>query len=137
MRLMKAIKLNQLHNLVFAYLNFQHRSHHFYLIQVVKVNIKLQIFIKYLKFKLYIDIAEQAVKAWYKGSEIYDYNNPGFSQETGLFTQIVWKNSIYVGFQLTSSKVNDVFKITVTAYYLNPGNVMGEFENNVFPPRKN
>ncbi|WP_328401035.1 CAP family protein [Nocardia sp. NBC_00403] len=36
-------------------------------------------------------------KAWYDEIKDYDFNNPGYSQTTGHFTQVVWKNSQRLG----------------------------------------
>lgn len=30
-------------------------------------------------------------------ASMYDYDNPNFSEETGHFTQLVWKNTTTVG----------------------------------------
>ncbi|MFD7641741.1 CAP family protein [Kitasatospora sp. NPDC059795] len=38
-----------------------------------------------------------AVDFWYEGSAQYDYGRPGFSRETGNFTQLVWKATTKVG----------------------------------------
>ncbi|MFD8595042.1 CAP family protein [Kitasatospora sp. NPDC059646] len=38
-----------------------------------------------------------AVEAWYEGSVRYDFTAPGFSRETGNFTQLVWKSTTKVG----------------------------------------
>lgn len=38
------------------------------------------------------------VDYWYEdGAAAYNYSAPGFSQETGVFTQLVWKASTQVG----------------------------------------
>ncbi|KAG0222428.1 CAP domain-containing protein [Mortierella sp. GBAus27b] len=38
-----------------------------------------------------------AIKAWYDEEKKYDYNQPGFSGDTGHFTQVVWKGTKSVG----------------------------------------
>ncbi|MFE3444895.1 CAP family protein [Nocardia sp. NPDC059180] len=76
---------------------------------------------------------QRAVQIWYDEIANYDYNNPGFANNTGHFTQVVWKAStrLGVGFH---SKDN---KHVVVALYLEPGNVSGRgnFEQNVPRPR--
>jgi hypothetical protein len=42
-------------------------------------------------------IAQNAIGSWYGEVSAYDYSNPGFSGNTGHFTQVVWKNSIALG----------------------------------------
>ncbi|MDJ0677490.1 MAG: CAP family protein [Calothrix sp. MO_167.B42] len=73
---------------------------------------------------------EVPVQAWYDEDEDYDYNNPGFSSQTGHFTQVVWKNSTKVGCGKAKSVDGKVF---VVCNYDPPGNVQGQFSQNVLP----
>ena len=68
-----------------------------------------------------------SVDLWYKEIEYYDFKNPGFSPETGHFTCLVWKSSKTFGMGI--SIVND--KVVVTFNTSPPGNVIGQFEQNV------
>lgn len=43
-----------------------------------------------------------AIFAWYNEIKVYDYNYPVYSPETGHFTQIVWRNTQYIGCALGS-----------------------------------
>lgn len=43
------------------------------------------------------DNCRNAVDSWYEGSAQYDYAKPGFSRETGNFTQLVWRASTRIG----------------------------------------
>ena len=83
-------------------------------------------------------LANQAVTNWYNEVSDYDYNNPGFSSETGHFTQVVWKNST----QLGCGAARGVKTIQGTQYnafyvvcqYAPAGNVIGQFPENVMTP---
>ena len=44
----------------------------------------------------YTNVTE-AVDAWGNEQADYDYSNPGFSEQTGHFTQLVWKTTTAVG----------------------------------------
>jgi len=41
--------------------------------------------------------ATAVVDAWADESALYNFNNPGFSEATGHFTQVVWKAPMSVG----------------------------------------
>lgn len=73
--------------------------------------------------------AHQAVKAWY--DELtdpgYDFAKQGFSMGTGHFTQVVWKETRFVGMARSE---NGGF---IAANYFPAGNMAGQFEKNVFP----
>lgn len=40
---------------------------------------------------------EAAIQAWYDENEDYSYRWPGFSHQTGHFTQMVWKSTTKLG----------------------------------------
>lgn len=74
---------------------------------------------------------EGAVDAWYSEIKYYNYNNPGFSEDTGHFTQLVWKSSTEVGCGVKSC--GGVWGDYVVCSYNPAGNVIGEFPENVMP----
>lgn len=71
-----------------------------------------------------------ATQAWYDEIKDYDWENPGFSMDTGHFTQVVWKGTTKVGFGYAQSQSGDEY---VVAEYDPPGNYEGEYEDNVLP----
>ena len=70
---------------------------------------------------------EVPTKMWYDEYSAYDFNNPGFSMNTGHFTQVVWKNSKEFG--IGYSCVNS--RCYVTGNYFPGGNVGGQYQSNV------
>ena len=82
-------------------------------------------------------LAERAVEAWYEEVADYNYSNPGFSVETGHFTQVVWKSStnlgcgVAVGSEQIAGRTADVFY--VACHYAPDGN-SGSFPENVLQP---
>ena len=74
---------------------------------------------------------EGSVDAWYNEIAYYDYNNPGFSENAGHFTQVVWKSSTEVGCGIKSC--GGVWGDYVICSYKPAGNVIGEFAENVMP----
>ncbi|WP_017626887.1 CAP family protein [Nocardiopsis chromatogenes] len=80
-----------------------------------------------------------AVDHWYAANEDYDYGDPGFSPETGPFTQLVWRATTEVGAARVSEPVSeqDTWREHyVVLVYSPPGNMRGEYEENVLPPER-
>ncbi len=74
---------------------------------------------------------------WYSEEEDYDYNNPGFSSATGHFTQVVWKGTTEIGCAYKEGCTTGMYQTSHTAWicqYNPPGNYIGQFAENVFPP---
>jgi len=76
------------------------------------------------------DAVKEASKLWYDEKSVYSYSNPGFSMDTGHFTQVVWKGSKEFGIGI--ARTSD--SIYVCGNYDPPGNYEGEFEKNVVAP---
>lgn len=76
---------------------------------------------------------KEAVEMWYNEISDYDFNNPTFKSGTGHFTQVVWKSSTGVGCGI--AKGNGATNAFVSCNYTPPGNFMGQFAENVNPPK--
>lgn len=72
--------------------------------------------------------AQGVADIWYNEVQNYNYSNPGFAMDTGHFTQLVWKGTTQVGIG-RAVRGNTTF---VVANYLPPGNVAGQYQDNVF-----
>lgn len=69
------------------------------------------------------------VIAWYNEIEDYNFSDPGFSESTGHFTQVVWKDTTQVG--CGYKNCNNEWGIYLVCNYLAQGNIIGEFADNV------
>ena len=79
--------------------------------------------------KIYIVALE---KKLLEPSEIKNYNYSGdYSDGTGHFTQVVWKDTKEVGFGKSKGQNGKIF---VVANYYPAGNVIGYFKPNVLRP---
>lgn len=74
---------------------------------------------------------EGAVDAWYNEISSYNWANPGFSESTGHFTQVVWKSSTQVG--CGTKSCGGSWGDYVVCSYNPAGNFIGEFADNVEP----
>ncbi|XP_071053490.1 uncharacterized protein [Onthophagus taurus] len=71
----------------------------------------------------------EPVDNWYKESKMFIFGEEPFDLSSGHFTQVVWKDSKHLGIGM--AKQNG--RVIVVCNYYPPGNVVGEFSNNVFP----
>ncbi|KAI8129994.1 Golgi-associated plant pathogenesis-related protein 1 [Lucilia cuprina] len=74
--------------------------------------------------------AEQCVKSWYDEIKHYNFSKPGFSSQTGHFTQVVWKDSLELGVGIAKAN-NTTF---VVCNYSPAGNVMSQYKDQVPRP---
>lgn len=82
--------------------------------------------------------ASASVDAWGLEREKYNFNKPGFSEETGHFTQVVWRNTTSVGCgRQNCNGMDGTPGWYVVCEYYPPGNVEGDnnqfFVDNVKP----
>ncbi|KRF99294.1 uncharacterized protein Dwil_GK27574 [Drosophila willistoni] len=72
------------------------------------------------------------VQLWYDEIELYNFKKGEYSTKTGHFTAVVWKATTHLG---VGHKKNEASKkVYVVARYLPPGNVIGQFIENVPKP---
>lgn len=74
----------------------------------------------------------------YDQVQLYDWSDPRYSGDTGLFTQLVWKSTTSLGCaaQLCPAGISNTpfaSGALVICRYSPPGNVLGRFEANVLP----
>ncbi|KAG0215364.1 hypothetical protein BGX28_000104 [Mortierella sp. GBA30] len=78
------------------------------------------------------------VDAWYNEVRMYNYNNPGFTMQTGHFTQVVWKGTKSVG--CAKKNCGGSMGYIYICNYEAGGNIVGNnnmyFRQNVLPPKR-
>ncbi|KAH3679300.1 hypothetical protein WICMUC_001124 [Wickerhamomyces mucosus] len=72
-----------------------------------------------------------AVEAWYDEISFYNYSNPGFTEETGHFTQVIWQNTTMIG--CGYKDCGSYYGQYTVCQYFSPGNYAGLFKENVKP----
>lgn len=72
-----------------------------------------------------------SIDAWYNEISSYDFNSPKFSDATGHFTCLVWLASTEFGISIALDDVTS--KAIITMNTSPPGNVIGQFQQNVLP----
>ncbi|KAI1258441.1 CAP domain-containing protein [Xylariaceae sp. FL1019] len=75
--------------------------------------------------------ATASVEAWGNEGEDYNFKKPGFSEDTGHFSQLVWKNTTDVG---CGRKLCGTSGWYVVCEYWPAGNVIGQFDGEVDKP---
>jgi hypothetical protein len=78
-----------------------------------------------------VGLIKKAVDLWYNEVAQYDYSNPGFSPATGHFTCLVWKASTTYAIAIAFDVNSNLAYVSMNTYP--PGNVIGQFQQNVFP----
>lgn len=74
--------------------------------------------------------AENIISSFYEEEALkYNYNN--INPKPSHFTQIIWKNSKYIGIGSTKTKDNNIY---IVIDFYPPGNIPNEFISNVLPP---
>jgi uncharacterized protein YkwD len=72
---------------------------------------------------------KDAVSAWYAEQKNYRFGAGGFSMHSGHFTQLVWAATKRVGCGTTTCQGKQIW----VCNYDPPGNMQGEFKQNVLP----
>lgn len=75
---------------------------------------------------------ENIISSFYE-KECHKYNFKNKNPKPSNFTQIIWKNSKYVGIGCSKTRENIIY--TVINFYP-PGNIKNEFLENVLPPKE-
>jgi len=73
----------------------------------------------------------EPVESWYSEVKTHKYGGKPRTNETGHFTQVVWKDTKELGVGVAKSKSGKVFVVT---NYSPPGNFIGKYKENV--PRR-
>lgn len=75
------------------------------------------------------------VYLWYNEGTLYDYSNPGYSEATGHFTQLVWASTTQIGCSMVNANNNLGYPYSMTCEYSPAGNIInaGYFAANVKP----
>ncbi len=84
------------------------------------------------KYSYIIILVTGPLGSWYGEKAAYNFNEPGFSEATGHFTQLVWKGSKKLGCGIAFANKNTT--AIIVANYDPPGNFDGEYGDHVLAP---
>ena len=73
--------------------------------------------------------ARATVAMWYDEIKGYSFNQPGFSMQTGHFTQVVWRGTTAMGCGKSACKGLEIW----VCEYDPPGNWEGQYRDQVLP----
>ena len=74
--------------------------------------------------------AETVIETWNKDSKHFRYNSK--NPDASSFAQIVWKSSKFIGLGISKDSKGGTY---IVANFYPGGNVVGQFAENVFPPK--
>lgn len=77
-------------------------------------------------------LIKKSIDLWYDEIKLYNFNYPSYSPSTGHFTCLVWKSSTTFGMGYSFN--NDTKVVDITMNTAPPGNIIGQFQQNVSPP---
>jgi len=78
-----------------------------------------------------VNLIKLSIDAWYNEISLYNFSAPGFSEATGHFTCLVWLASTEFGIAISFDPKTT--KAIITMNTSPPGNVIGQFQENVLP----
>lgn len=81
------------------------------------------------------DFALQCVSYWYNQVNFYNFNTPGYTIQTGYFSQLVWKSSTRVGMGLSAGTYMGFTALYCVSQYQPAGNIPfpQDYKDNVLP----
>lgn len=74
-------------------------------------------------------LVKKSIDLWYDEIKLYNFDNPGYSAETGHFTALIWKPSKEMGFGYAYNESTKV--VDVAQNIFPPGNISGQYAENV------
>jgi hypothetical protein len=75
---------------------------------------------------------KKSIDSWYNENENYNYSKGQFSSDTGHFTCLVWKSTTSFGMGISINSATNTVDVVFNASP--PGNIIGEFQENVLSP---
>ena len=72
-------------------------------------------------------------RKWYEEKNEFNFGELVYQSECRHFTQMIWKDSIYVGFGLSTSNTGQNYFV---AYYFPAGNIFDKFKTNLSEKKK-